>query len=175
MQVNKEKGGVWWKGRIWQWRKKWKFGWRGKEAERDSFQPAFSLLSVVPCISTILSRLLLFCHRFLISSLLFIPISFSVYHLLISLFLPFRETLFSLFCNAHCPWRLSVQHFITFITPLFDYNLQHIILTLLFTFMFVLQEKYCCADDNYGFLPFLGFSLHNSHCLLTECFTVTPL
>lgn len=42
--------------------------------------------------------------------------------------------------------------------------------------MFVLQDKKAhWIVPNYWFQPFLGFMLHNLHCILTMCFTAPPL
>lgn len=107
-----------------------------------------------------------------IASRLSLPIhvfqSFCLFPVCISpaaVFVVFRRTTLSFFFIDHCAhsqW-LHIQHVITLITSSFDYNVQPVISSLLFTFMFVIQEKYCCADDNYGFLPFPGVKLHNSH------------
>lgn len=101
---------------------------------------------------------LLSCHRFLLHSI----------NWRLPLFVCLFEPVLIFGTPDHCPWCVRIQHWTTGLYSPEDVQ----VLYLLFTFMFVLKEN---AVNNYGFQPFLGFTLHNLSRLLTVSLTATPL
>lgn len=117
---------------------------------------------------------LLFCHRFLISSLLCIPVRFSFYPCSFSpLFLSFAKPLLTFCC--HCPWCLHMQNCIKCLYLRTNYSCALQWTCCLLSCLYYRIILFHRNVDNYGFQPFLGLTLHNLHWLLTLCFPAAPL